>query len=118
MNQQVPGAVQPIKTAIRKDVVNALGSQFEAIIQAAHAHMMDAVSTVLVLFERFHCLNCIGPRLIGDFFPWINEEGYTYIVEEFDYALFMRECVKWADGWTREQVESPCTDGMPSSKVH
>ena len=108
-----------VNTALRSDIVEVWGERTEPILKACQAHMLDAVSTVLTIHQRFHCLGCKHRQLIEDFFPWLNEEGYCYITDgSFSYIEFMAHVVRWAQGWAEEQMLHPCTDGMPSSEVH
>lgn len=114
----VPGSVQPVKALIRRDIVEVLGDDLESVLQVVNAYMTDALVTVLVRYQRYHCKNCKTAQLMRDFFPWLNNEGYKHIIENFDHEVFMQECVSWAHKWSKEQMASPCTDGMPSSRVH
>lgn len=108
-----------IRTPLRPDVRQVWGDETEVILKACQAHTLNAVSTVLTLHQRFHCLQCKHQSLIEDFFPWLNEEGYVYVTQDnFSYDEFMSHVVRWAQGWAEEQMLSPCTDGMPSSEVH
>jgi hypothetical protein len=107
-----------LNTELRTDIVDIWGEDVEKYLQACQAHMVDAISTELTLQQRFHCLGCMHSRLVVDFFPWLNEEGYTYVIEDFDYPIFLSHVVRWAQGWAQEQLLSPCTDGMDSKEIH
>ena len=107
-----------LKAYLRTDVVDAWGADTQKILEACQIHMLDALSTELILHQRFHCVECLMPDLMTDFFTWINEEGYCYILEDFQYPEFISHVVRWAKGWAEERALSPCTDGMPSAELH
>ena len=109
---------QQFQAQLRQDVVQEWGNKTDKILKACQAHMMDALSTELTIHQRFHCITCMQPEMLTDFFSWINEEGYCYVLVGFDYVEFMSHVVRWARGWAEERLLSPCTDGMPSSEVH
>lgn len=111
-------SVQRIPVLLRKDVCHVWGEKLDSILSACRSHMLDAVATELVLHQRFHCLGCKHQMLIEDFFTWLNEEGYSHVLKDFDYHEFMAHVVRWSQNWAREQMLHPCTDGMPSSEVH
>lgn len=107
-----------LKTRLRQDVVHMWGEKTDKILKACQAHMMDVLSMELALHQRYHCMNCLLPNLMLDFFTWLNEEGYCYVLENFDYPEFISHVVRWAKGWVDERLLSPCTDGMPSAEIH
>jgi len=117
MEEHIQPQVSGVAT-IRKDVIETLGENWEPILRGAIFHTYNALSTVLVMHERFNCFPCMTNRLTSDFFPWLNEEGYCYILNDFSYPIFIREAVQWATDWAKEQMLSPCTDGMETSKIH
>jgi hypothetical protein len=119
MSEQAQENSIVLRTALRNDVVDVWGDKTDTILKACQAHMLDAVSTVLTIHQRFHCLQCKHTALIMDFFPWLNEEGYVYVINgEWDYPEFIAHVTRWAQGWAEEQMLSPCTDGMPSAELH
>jgi len=109
---------ETVKTSLRADIVAVWGEKTEKMLGACQSHMLEAVSTQLVLHQRYQCLGCLHRNLIEDFFVWLNEEGYVYIVDDFDLSEFMSHVIRWTIGWTDERLLSPCTDGMASSEIH
>jgi hypothetical protein len=108
-----------IQTAIRKDIVEALGSDMERTFNGLQNHMMEAVSCTLTIHLRFHCIGCMQERLFGAFFTWLNGEGSVHVLKEnYEYTELCSEATRWALAWVNEQMLSPCTDDFPSTQVH
>lgn len=115
---EIRGETVSIRLTLRQDVSAALDDKLELFLKAAQSHINDALCCTLTIHERFECSHCMEARMLPDFFDWINEEGYCYIVDDLQYTAFMREASKWAIGWTEEQMLSPCTDGAESTQIH
>jgi hypothetical protein len=112
-----PGSVK-ISANIRKDIIAVFGEDLQKTITTLMSHMIDAVECTLTIHQRYHCLSCMQQRLIKDFYPWLNEEGYIYVLEDYEFYELAAHATRWAVGWIEEQMLSPCSDGMESIELH